>query len=165
MPRSLPAASPDAVLNSLRGRRRLPRRNATGGLGHLVRRHAGRRDVPELDQLLSIVGERCLPSGHGEPDVRRHVVTRDTGPIEVQLSELILRTKIVAVGTLAVPARGLSGICRNRATLAVELADGSLRRGAAVLRRLAVPRERLLIVSRDSEPEVVQLPHLEFSRR
>ena len=143
----------------------LPGRDAADGGGNLFRGHARGGNVAQLEETLSVVHERSLTGGEGEPHVRRRVIKGNASPGEVQLAELALRTDVITLGGAPIPARGFGGIGRDTTSLPVEVSHRSLPGGAAVFRRLEVPIERLPIVLPNAEAEIVQLTDLEFGIR
>jgi hypothetical protein len=148
----------------IRRRGGLPRRDATRGLLDGFRRHACGGDVAQFQQAFAVVGERRLPGGDREPQIRHRVVARHAGPIEVHLAELVLGPQVIAIRRAAIPLRRRSRIRRNATPFAIEIANRALRGGVTMLRRLAIPRQRLRIVLRDAKSKVVQLTYLKFGR-
>jgi hypothetical protein len=78
---------------------------------------------------------------------------------------LILRAKVIAVGSAPVPVCGFARISRQTATLLIELSDRSLGSGVAMLGCPPIPHERLAHVLSHAKSKVVQLAHLEFGVR
>lgn len=143
----------------------LPLTGATPRLDDELGRQPRASDVTEFDQPLSVVVERGLRSGDGEPDKRGRIVARDAGPLEVHLTEMKLRSQVVTIGSEPEPPGGLGRILVHGATLLVELANDALRGCAPVLRGPAVPGQRFDVVPWHAKAEFVHLPEMKLGRR
>src|SRR5688500_16745525 len=106
-----------------------PGGDAARRLGDLVGRHAGCRDVPQFEQSLAIVDERRLTRGDRKPEVSGGVIAADAGAVEVQLTELILCTDVVAGCSSLVPARGFRRVGRYGPSRLIEVTARALGRG------------------------------------